>query len=390
MPDYQKMYKTLFNDVTDAITLLQNAQIKTEELYMKDETPIVTLYENTVASGRFLDYTLEEGVAQMNVKSQLLKLLENNRDSHISGGALARELEVSRNAVWKAVESLRAEGYEISAVTNKGYRLENSGDILSGAGIMGHLKTPGVFKVETRKSVTSTNTVLREMAAKGAPEGTVIAAEEQTAGKGRQGRSFHSPAGHGVYFSILLRPRLKADHASLITSVAAVAAARAIEEILGVQVGIKWVNDLFVGDKKVCGILTEAVFDMESGLVESVVTGIGINVTKPADGLPDGLESVATALVDRSSGHDGERNRLIAATLDNFWEFYQDMPALKFLDEYRSRSIILGRDIYVLSGEDKKAARALEIDDECGLIVRYEDGVIATLSSGEVSVRVKG
>ena len=326
----------------------------------------------------------------LNVKSRLLKLLEENRDGYISGAALARELTVSRNAVWKAVESLRAAGYEISAVTNKGYRLERGGDILSEAGIEGFLKTAGVFSVHVRKTATSTNTVLREQAAKGAPEGTVLAAEMLTAAKGRQGRGFYAPADHGAYFSLILRPGLKAADASLITSAAAVATARAIEEVIGVHVGIKWVNDLFFDGKKVCGILTEASFDMESGLIESAVLGIGINVTSPVGGFPENVRDAATALTDRHTGRDGERNRLIAAVLDNFWEYYRDLPARRFLDEYRTRSIVLGRDIFVLSGDEKRPAHALEIDDECGLLVRYEDGQTAILGAGEVSIRPAG
>ena len=323
----------------------------------------------------------------MNVKYKLLKLLEDNKGNHISGGALAKELAVSRNAVWKAIESLRAEGYEVSAVTNKGYRLDDSGDILSVAGIDRHLKTNGVFNVEVRKSVTSTNTVLRELASKGVAEGYVIASEEQTAGKGRQGRVFHSPARHGVYFSLLLRPGAKARDATMITSAAAVAAARAIEEVAGIRVGIKWVNDLFVDGKKVCGILTEASFDMESGTVENAVLGIGINITRPEDGFPEELQGVATQLTDRSLGRDGERNRLIAAVLDNFWDIYTSRAREKFLDEYRARSVVLGQDIYVLSGGERRRACAQMIDDDCGLVVRYENGEIATLTSGEVSIR---
>ena len=322
----------------------------------------------------------------MNIKSRLLRLFEYQGNSYISGEALAKELSVSRNTVWKAVESLRAEGYDISAVTNKGYRFENCGDILSEAGINGYIKTAGVFKVEVQKSVTSTNTILKERAAKDVPEGCVLVAEEQTAGKGRMGRGFHSPAGHGIYFSLLLRPDSKAGDAALITSAAAVAAARAIKEVTGVQVGIKWVNDLFVEGKKVCGILTEATFGMESGMVESAVLGIGINVTRPGKGFPRELESVAGTLADRAVGRDSERCRLVAATLDNFWEYYQDLAQRKFLEEYRTRSIVLGQEIFVLSGDKKISAQALEIDDDCGLIVRYENGETATLSSGEVSV----
>ena len=328
-------------------------------------------------------------VILMRVKTRLLKLLENNHGVYVSGSELASELSVSRNAVWKAVESLRTDGYEISAITNKGYRLLDRGDIISEVSIAAHIKNEGVFHFDIRKSVTSSNTLLRELAVKGAPEGTVIVAEEQTAGKGRMGRAFHSPAGHGVYFSLLLRPGPKTNEAALITAAAAVATARAIEEVFGVRVGIKWVNDLYLDEKKVCGILTNATFDMENSLMESAVLGIGVNVTTPEHGYPEGIEAVAAAITDRLIGKNGERCRLIAATLDSFWGFYNELSARRFLDEYRARSILLGRDIYVLSQEGKQPARALEIDDECRLVVRFDNGEVAAIGSGEVSIRAR-
>ena len=324
----------------------------------------------------------------MNLKTKLLELLVASRGAHISGAALAKELTVSRNAVWKAVQLLRGEGYEITAVTNKGYRLESSGDAISGASVSAYLKNKGAFQIDVRKSVTSTNTVLRELAARGAPEGYVVVAQEQTAGKGRMGRSFHSPAGHGVYFSLLLRPGPKSVYAALITSAAAVAAARAIEQVFGVRAGIKWVNDLLIDGRKVCGILTEATFDMESGLIESAVLGIGINVTRPSNGYPGDIGDVAASLTGRHSGSGGERSRLIAAVLDSFLELYTDLPKRSFLDDYRSRSVLPGQEILVLSQSGNRPALALEIDDKCRLVVRYENGEIAALNSGEVSVRM--
>ena len=322
-----------------------------------------------------------------NIKARLFRVLAENDENYISGASLAKELLVSRNAIWKAVQSLRLEGYDISAVTNKGYRLNKSGDRLSEAAISGYIKTAGVFSVELLKSVASTNTVLCGMAAKGAPEGYVVVAEEQTAGRGRQGRSFHSPPDSGIYFSLLLRPGSKADDAALVTSAAAVATAQAIGQITGVEVGIKWVNDLFYKNKKVCGILTEATLDMESGMVESIVLGIGINITRPENGFPGLLENVATALIEKTEGKENIRCRLIAATLDNFWKYYLSLAQRGFLEEYRKRSIVLGRDIYVLSGEERIPAHALAIDEDCRLIVRYENGKKATLNSGEVRVR---
>ena len=328
-------------------------------------------------------------MTMMNTKPQILRLLEDNRGAYVSGGELAGELSVSRNAIWKAVEALRDEGYSISAITNRGYRLDGGGDILSADGIVAYLKTCDVFTIDVRKSVTSTNTVLRGLAGSLAGEGYVIAAGAQSAGKGRFGRAFHSPAGHGAYFSLLLRPGSRASEAALITSAAAVAAARAIEEVFGVSVGIKWVNDLLVDGKKVCGILTEAEFGMESGRIESAVLGIGINVSEPEDGFPEELENVATALCGKGRViNAGSRCRLIAAALDNFWGYYTNLSERAFLSEYRSRSILPGRDIIVVSGEGGRPARAIGVDDDCGLIVRYEDGSTATLSSGEVSIRL--
>ena len=265
----------------------------------------------------------------------------------------------------------------------------NHGGALSEAGITGYLITSHVFRVEVRKTVTSTNTVLREMAAKGAPEGLVLAADEQTAGKGRSGRSFYSPDGHGVYFSLLLRPRLKAGDAALITPAAAVAAALSIEEIAGVRTGIKWVNDLFCGGRKVCGILTEASFDMRNDLVESAILGVGINVTAPEAGFPEELSTVAAAVTDGQAGNNDLRCRLIAAVLDTFWHYYLNLPAREFLGEYRARSIVIDRDICVLSGDGgRRPARALAIDDDCRLIVRFGSGETAALDSGEVSVTI--
>ena len=323
----------------------------------------------------------------MSLKYRLLSLLEQAGQADVSGNELAELLSVSRSAIWKAVESLRAEGYEIAAVTNRGYRLVGSGDVFSNEEILRRLKSPGVFTIETRKRVTSTNTVLRELAAIGVPEGYVIAAEEQTAGKGRLGRGFHSPAGCGAYFSLLLRPGPKSGETSLITSAAAVAVARAIDEVFNIRAGIKWVNDLYVGDKKVCGILTEATMDMESGSIDNAVLGVGINITKPETGYPEDIGDVASSLISEKGGKDSGRCRLIASVLDNFWMIYLNLSKREFLDEYRERSIVLGRDILVLSARDTKPAHALAIDDECRLIVRYENGETATLGTGEVSVR---
>ena len=190
-------------------------------------------------------------------KEDLLSLLWQNADAYIAGEELARRLSVSRTAVWKAIGQLRETGYNIESVSNRGYRLLSESDVLSEEGIRRHLKHQEL-KLQVYKTITSTNTVLKSLAAEGAPAGLVLIAEEQTAGRGRMGRSFYSPADSGLYLSLLLRPNVSAVEATRLTACAAVAVAETIEELSGRPAQIKWVNDIFVDGRKVCGILTEA------------------------------------------------------------------------------------------------------------------------------------
>lgn len=324
----------------------------------------------------------------MDLKDQVLETLERNKGRFVSGNELAGALYVSRNAVWKTVNALKAEGHNIQAVTNKGYRLAPESDVLSRAGIDKHLGSlADVFSIEVLKSVNSTNTAVKTRAAQGAPEGTVIAAEEQTGGKGRRGRSFYSPAGTGIYFSILLRPTVKAFDATLITTAAAVAVAVSIEAVTGVNARIKWVNDVFCHGKKVCGILTEGTFDMESGGLEYAVLGIGVNIVRPEAGYPAELKKVAGAVYENGEPEPETRGRLIAEILKRFWAYYRNLAGKTFLPEYKARSFVIGRDVDVISGDTPRRAQALDIDDDCRLVVQYEDGSTEALSSGEVSIR---
>ena len=197
----------------------------------------------------------------MSVKDEVLKELENNKGDYISGGQLADNLGVSRNSVWKAIKALEKSGYEINAIPNKGYCLAEKNDILSSYSIKQHLKNPHL-DISVFSSVTSTNTILKEMAEQGAKEGTVIIAEEQTAGRGRTGKQFYSPKGTGIYISILLRPDIPAEESLFLTTSAAVATARAIEDVSDKRALIKWVNDIYLEDKKTCGILTEGAFNV--------------------------------------------------------------------------------------------------------------------------------
>lgn len=325
----------------------------------------------------------------MKVKEKVLEYLEEHRGEPVSGTELAERLSVSRNAVWKAIKSLQKEGYVISGVTNKGYILDASNDILSRQSIEPFLQ--GVareLRLEVYKSVTSTNTVVKTLAMEGEPEGKVIIAEEQTKGKGRLGRSFYSPKGSGIYFSILLRPQMKAEDALFITTSAAVAVARAIEKVSDCRAKIKWVNDIYCDGKKVCGILTEAGVDFESRGLEYAVLGIGINVAKPAGDFPEELRDKATSLFGDKPNQPETRSRLVAEVLNEFWECYRQGTTKEYMTEYKERSFLIGQQVYVVNQEELGLARVIDIDEEARLVVQLQDGTIKMLSSGEVSVNL--
>lgn len=324
----------------------------------------------------------------MGTREQLLALFEENKGTYISGEDIAQRLDVSRNAVWKAVNHLRKEGYEIAAVPNKGYCLSEETDILSPQGIRKHLRSGADgLAIEVLAVTESTNTLLRERASAGAPEGTVIVANEQTRGKGRMGRDFYSPADTGVYLSLLLRPKDLATHeAVFITTMAAVAASEAIEAVSGKETRIKWVNDLYIDGKKVAGILTEASLGLESGHLDSVVLGIGINAYPPRGGFPNDLRAIAGSVFSKRRS-DG-KNRLAAEFLNRFIAVYAAMEEREFVDTYRAKSFVIGKEIHVVSATGERNAFALDVDEQCRLVVRYEDGTTEALSSGEIRVRV--
>ncbi len=323
----------------------------------------------------------------MSVREEILNIFENGRGEFFSGGELAERLGVSRNAVWKAVRQLESEGYHFDAVSGKGYSLRQESDVLSEQGIIRYLgQSAEKLDIRVYKTVTSTNTLLKEMAANGAAEGTVIVAAEQTAGKGRMNRKFHSPGGTGLYLSLLLRPKMKAQEALFITTAAAVAVARTVEEVSGKSAGIKWVNDVFINGRKICGILTEASFDMESGELEYAICGIGVNICPPDGGFPDEIREIAGAVFDAPPAGD-VKNRIAAGIIEKLMNDYANLSARSFFDEYVKRSVILGEDITVLGRGEPRRAKALSIDRSCNLVVRYEDGTEETLGSGEVSIR---
>lgn len=325
----------------------------------------------------------------MSVKDEVLRMLENNKGSFFSGATLAEELNVSRNAVWKAVNSLKEAGYKIDSVPNKGYCLMPDSDIISVQSISKYLsESCKEMDITVYTSISSTNTVLKEMASNGAPKGTVLVAQSQTAGRGRLGRNFHSPSNTGIYFSILLRPSMPAEQSLFLTTSAAVAVSRAIEAVSSNKADIKWVNDVYINDKKVCGILTEGSFNVETGKLDYAVVGIGINVCPPKDGFPDMIKDIAGTVFTNEEDSINSRSLLVAQVLNNFMDFYKNFHERKFYDEYKKRSFLIGRKIFVVEGDKYTPATAMDLDDECHLIVKFEDGTVKSLSSGEVSIKL--
>ena len=323
----------------------------------------------------------------MGTKEKLLSLFEEQKGTYLSGEEIAERLSVSRTAVWKAVKSLRNEGYEIDAVPNKGYSLSVHTDILSAQGIQKYLNGAcRDMELYVLPETGSTNTLLREKANAGAAEGCTIIAGAQTEGRGRMGRSFYSPADTGIYMSILLRPvELTPVQAVGLTTMAAVAACEAIEEVSGRQAQIKWVNDIFMDGKKVSGILTEAALGLESGSLDYVIVGIGINAYPPKEGFPQEIDQIAGAVFPKRQ-NDG-KNHLAAAFLNRFMEYYSKKQNADYVEKYRERSLVIGKEIRVLSSGGERKALALDVDKECHLLVRYEDGSTERLSSGEISIR---
>lgn len=322
----------------------------------------------------------------MSVKQKTLEVLENHRGEYISGGELASTLQVSRNAVWKAIKSLEQEGYQIDAVKNRGYRLAEYNDILSEQSIQKYLSNGNrTFRLQVKKSVTSTNELVKQQAFQGAKEGLVVIAEEQTCGKEKSGRVFYSPKGTGIYMSILLRPEVKVEQALSITTAAAVAVARSIEFVSSRKAEIRWVNDVYCDNKKVCGILTEASCNIETSKLDYVVLGIGIHVKMPERGLPEGIEN-ETDCVFKQIETD-VRSQLVAEVLKQFWDFYLNLDGKLFLEEYKERSCLIGKDVVIERKDGDKEGKAIAITDQCHLLVQLQDGSVEELSAGTVRLK---
>ncbi len=322
----------------------------------------------------------------MSTKSEVLEILIKKDSEFVSGQFLASELRISRNSVWKAIESLKNDGYNILAVRNKGYFLKAKNDIISKAGIESYISDKQYFNIEVYDEIDSTNTRCKKYANEGAKEGRVVVSKLQTAGRGRFQRSFYSPSDTGVYFSFILRPEINADKTNLITTIAAIAVCRAIKKSFNIDAKIKWVNDIFINNRKVCGILTEANFSLENSLIESVVVGIGLNIYMPKDDFPKEIEKTAGYILENQI--TDARNKLVANILNEFLEIFTEYDKDKISKEYKNYSFIINKDVYLIKQNEKIKVRVIDINNENQLIVKYENGEIQALNSGEISIKL--
>lgn len=320
------------------------------------------------------------------MKEEILRLLRST-DGYISGQELCNRFGVSRTAVWKAINQLKEAGYEIEAQQNKGYRLMAAPDLMTEAEIKSLMHTEWVAKeVLYFDTIDSTNTKAQELAEKGYPSGTLVVADKQESGKGRRGRSWVSPSGTGIFMTLMIKPDINPNNASMLTLVAALAVAKAITSVTGEEAMIKWPNDIVVNGKKVCGILTEmnAQFDY----INHIVVGIGINVHN--ESFPEEISQMASSLMIEAGGKRFHRAQIIAETMSYFEQYYdtflktQDLSAL--VREYDKLLVNRNKSVRVLDPKEPFDGKAMGITPNGELIVdTWESRKL--VSSGEVSVR---
>lgn len=323
------------------------------------------------------------------MKSEILRLLRES-DGYLSGQQLSERFGVSRAAVWKVICGLREEGYQVEAVRKKGYRIVESPDILSKEELESLMQTQWAGrKILYYDETESTNRIIRRAADDGAPHGTLAVADRQTGGKGRRGRTWDSPAGCSIYMSVLLRPKIRPERASMLTLVMAVSTAEGIRDCLsageGEKIRIKWPNDIIVNGRKLAGILTE--MNAQIDYIDHVTVGVGINVNTGS--FPDELKHAASMKTE--FGRTFRRSVLIAAVMKRLEENYEsfigagDLSPL--MERYRSMLINLDRDVLVIRPSGQYRGHAVGIEPTGELLVRKEDGTVEKVYAGDVSVR---
>lgn len=323
----------------------------------------------------------------MTVQDSVLQILANEGNDVVSGEDISSRLGVSRAAVWKAIQKLQEFGFDILGTRNKGYMLKGTHDPITEYGIRDQLslESRDAIHLVVKKTTGSTNNDLRALAENNAAPYTALVCGEQSSGKGRRGRQFFSLGDVGVYLSILLKPNEGIQDAGLLTGAAAVAVCRAIIKVFGVEPSIKWVNDIYIGTKKVCGILTEGVADLETGCLDYAILGIGLNVYEPLGGFPEEIKHRAGVILQETTPNS--RNKLAAEIINQCYEIYSHEKLSDVIKEYQSFSLMKDREVEVIkpTGE-RHSAMSRGVNDDLSLSVEYSDGTTENLQSGEVSI----
>ncbi len=315
----------------------------------------------------------------MTLRDNILYILEQQRGSYVSGQEIARVCGVSRSAVAKSIGLLKQEGFLISSVKNLGHCLEIGCTALSEYGIRAYLPNTDI-EIKVFDRIDSTNSEAKRAVGAGLTADAVFVANCQTAGRGRRGKDFYSPAGTGLYFTAVLHPEVRLDEATAITSATAVAVAKILEEETKKDPKIKWVNDIFIDNKKVCGILTEAVSDLESNAVQAIIIGVGINLTTKE--FPTDIKGIA------ASAGEINRNRLAARIFEELSKLCYALPCKDFMEDYRKYSLVLGKTVYFSKNGNDYTAIAKSITDNGELCVVTQEGEEMVLNSGEISVKL--
>jgi BirA family biotin operon repressor/biotin-[acetyl-CoA-carboxylase] ligase len=327
----------------------------------------------------------KKGVGIM--KEKILKLLKDSGNDFVSGQKISDALGVSRAAIWKYINIIKEDGYEIEAISRKGYRILSAPDILTFEEVKNFLSTEYIGKnIIYYDSIGSTNSKAKELAEIGQEHGTVIISEEQTTGRGRLGRNWVSPKHKGIWISIILRPNIITENISQITLLGAAAVQKAIMK-MGIKTSIKWPNDIVLNGKKVCGILTE--MSGEINHINYLIMGIGINVNLEEDDIPIDLKDVATSL-KLESGKYMDRKILLASVINNFEELYNDFvqngDIKETIEVCRKNSMLIGKEIKLNNRGKVTMAKAIDIGDKGELVIENDKGVIEYIVSGEVSI----
>lgn len=331
----------------------------------------------------------------MKTKEAVLHYLQEHAGEPISGEIMALALNKSRTSIWKAIQSLKKDGYTIESSTNKGYTLSENNDVLSEQQITQELiqqHHPIDWNIQTMESTTSTNDLAKIYANQNSATPAIFISEEQTAGRGRLGRTFVSPAKSGLYISLCLFPTAALEDLSLITCATAVACIETIEQLTGKSLDIKWVNDLFYREKKVGGILTEVISDFESQQVQALIVGIGINLIDSPQSFPEELHSIVGSVFSSKEEYNESsfnRNHFIAQFLEKWAFYYQNLSKRDFIESYKEHSNVIGKFVNVFEGNQTYSAYAKDIDENGHLIIEKENNTLHSLSYGEVSIRTK-